>query len=121
MLFSCHPWVENQDEIPPPISDIAHVWNIHTIKPSKKINIASGQVNVMHTYCRNSIGPEASFSSVDDEHVQLCKEECVFQLTIPCDPDVYELCYTFMAESHLTLPGDPYQAVSLYMLPRGNP
>ncbi|KAK2853351.1 hypothetical protein Q5P01_006012 [Channa striata] len=54
-------------------------------------------------------------SPVEDEHVKLCKSECVFRLSVPCDPDVYELCNVIMAESHLSLPNDPYQAVNLYM------
>ncbi|KAK2821902.1 hypothetical protein Q5P01_021967 [Channa striata] len=48
-------------------------------------------------------------------HIQLCKSKCVFRLSVPCDLDVYELCNVIMAESHLSLPNDPYQAVNLYM------
>ncbi|XP_054641995.1 uncharacterized protein LOC129187166 [Dunckerocampus dactyliophorus] len=98
-----------QDEL----DDTAQVWNTHTIRPSKNINVPSGRPNVMHTLPQ-LYGTRDFLSPVDDA-VQLCKDECVFRLSIPCDPDVYKLCLIFMAESHLTPPADPYQAVSLYM------
>ncbi|XP_072223124.1 uncharacterized protein [Leuresthes tenuis] len=92
----------------------AQVWNAHTIRPSKNTNVPSGQPNVMYALPQ-LCGTRDFLSPVEDEHLQLCKDECVFRVPIPCDPDVYELCHIFMAESHLTLPTDPYQAVSLYL------
>ncbi|XP_072220165.1 uncharacterized protein [Leuresthes tenuis] len=96
-----------QDEL----DDTAQVWNAHTIRPSKN---TSGQPNVMSALPQ-LCGTRDFLSPVEDEHLQLCKDECVFRVPIPCDPDVYELCHIFMAESHLTLPTDPYQTVSLYL------
>lgn len=103
-------FIFQQDEL----DDIAQVWNAHIIRPSKNINVPSGRPNVM--YALPELYRTRDFlSSVEDEHVQLCKDECIFRLAIPCDQDVYNLCNIFMVESHLTLPNDPYQAVNLYM------
>ncbi|XP_030609254.1 uncharacterized protein LOC115796912 [Archocentrus centrarchus] len=99
-----------QDEL----DETAQVWNAHSIRPSKNINIPSGRPNVMYTL------PELYrtrdfICHVEEEHVELCKNECVFRQTKPCDQDVYELCSILMSESHRTPPTDPYQAVNLYM------
>nr|XP_033492050.1 uncharacterized protein LOC117263018 [Epinephelus lanceolatus] len=99
-----------QDEL----DDTAQVWNAHTIRPSKNINVPSGRPNVMYAL-PELYGTRDFLSPDENEHVQLCKNQCVFRQTIPCDPDLYELCNIFMAESHLTPPTDPYQAVNLYM------
>ncbi|KAJ4927905.1 hypothetical protein JOQ06_015706 [Pogonophryne albipinna] len=99
-----------QDEL----DDTAQVWNAHTIRPPRNLNVPSGRPNVMYAV-PDLYRTRDYLSPVEDEHVQLCKNECVFRLVIPCDPDVYELCHIFMGESHLTPPTDPYQAVNLYM------
>lgn len=84
----------SQDEL----DDTAQIWNAHTIKPSKNVNVPSGRPNVMYAL------PELYrttdlLAPVENENLQLCKNECIFRLTIPCDPDVYELCNMIMAES----------------------
>ncbi|XP_074525951.1 uncharacterized protein LOC141790170 [Halichoeres trimaculatus] len=99
-----------QDEL----DDTAQVWNAHIIRPSKNRNVPSGRPSVMYTLpelyrTRDFLSP------VRDQDVQLCKNECIFRLTIPRDPDVYQLCSLLMTESHLTTSTDPYQAVNLYM------
>ncbi|XP_038133904.1 uncharacterized protein LOC119778637 [Cyprinodon tularosa] len=98
-----------QDEL----EDTVQVWNAHTIRPSKNISVPSGRPNVMYALPQ-LYGTRDFLSLVEDEHIQLCKDECVFRQLIPCDPDVYGLCNILMSESHLTLPRDPYQAVNLY-------
>ncbi|XP_041834069.1 uncharacterized protein LOC121635073 [Melanotaenia boesemani] len=99
-----------QDEL----DDTAQVWNAHQIRPSKNINVPSGRPNVM--YALPELYRTRDFlSPTENEHVQLCKNECVFRLTIPCDPDVYELCNLFMSEFRRMAPTDPYQAIDLYM------
>ncbi|KAK0154136.1 hypothetical protein N1851_003760 [Merluccius polli] len=95
------------------LDDTAQVWNTHTIRPSKNISVPSGRPNVLYALPQ-LYGTRDFLSPVEDEHLQLCKDECVFRRPIPCDPDVYELCNILMVESHLTLPRDPYQAVNLY-------
>lgn len=99
----------SQDEL----DDTVQVWNTHTIRPSKNISVPSGRPNVMYALPQ-LYGTRDFFSPVEDEHLQLCKDQCVFRRPIPCDPDVYELCNILMVESHLTLPKDPHQAVNLY-------
>ncbi|KAL7376322.1 hypothetical protein ABVT39_005429 [Epinephelus coioides] len=91
-----------QDEL----DDTAQVWNAYTIRLLKNINVPSGRPNVMYVFpelyrTRDFLSP------VEGEHVQLCKNQCVFRRTIPCDPNLYELCNIFMAKSHLTPPTDP--------------
>ncbi|KAK2810384.1 hypothetical protein Q5P01_000407 [Channa striata] len=108
LQFCCLGLIQNE------LDETAQVWNAHHIRPSKNLNVPSGRPNVMYSLpelyrTRDFLSP------VEDEHVQLCKSECVFRLSVPCDPDVYELCNVIMAESHLSLPNDPYQAVNLYM------
>ena len=58
-------------------------------------------------------GTRDFLSQIEDGDFQLCKNECIFRQTKPFDPDLYELCNIFMADSNLTL--DPYQAVNLCM------
>ncbi|CAI5653177.1 unnamed protein product [Oreochromis niloticus] len=99
-----------QDEL----DDAAQVWNTHSIRPSKNINIPSGRPNLMYTL-PELYGTRDFLCPTEEEHVDLCKNECVFRLTKPCDPVVYELCNILMSESHLTPPTDPYQAVNLHM------
>ncbi|KAL3977653.1 SLAM family member 8 [Sarotherodon galilaeus] len=104
-----------QDEL----DDTAQVWNAHSIRPSTNINIPSGRPNVMYTL-PELYGTRDFLCPTEEEHVEMCKTECVFRLTKPCDPDVYELCNILMTESHLTPPTDPYQAVNLYVHLREN-
>ncbi|XP_070411871.1 uncharacterized protein [Nothobranchius furzeri] len=98
-----------QDEL----DDTVQVWNAHVIRPSRNIHVPSGRPNVMYALPQLN-GTRDFLSPVEDEPLQLCKDECVFRRPIPCDQDVYELCNIFIAESHLTLPSDPYQAMTLY-------
>ncbi|KAL4008914.1 hypothetical protein ACER0C_002766 [Sarotherodon galilaeus] len=104
-----------QDEL----DDTAQVWNAHSIRPSTNINIPGGRPNVMYTL-PELYGTRDFLCPTEEEHVEMCKTECVFRLTKPCDPDVYELCNILMTESHLTPPTDPYQAVNLYVHLREN-
>ncbi|XP_019737807.1 uncharacterized protein LOC109523234 isoform X1 [Hippocampus comes] len=99
-----------QDEL----DDMALVWNSHLIRPSKNMNVPSGRPNVMYTL-PELYGTRDFLSPVDDEQVQLCKSQCVFRLTMPCDPDVFALCAFLMSRSDLMPPKDPYQAVNLYL------
>lgn len=84
----------------------------HTIRPWRNMNVPSGRPNVMFVLPK-PYGTRDFLSPVEDEHVQLCKNECVFRLTTP--DHIYELCNIIMVKSHLTPPTDPYQAVNLYM------
>ncbi|XP_019729826.1 uncharacterized protein LOC109518449 isoform X2 [Hippocampus comes] len=99
-----------QDEL----DDMALVWNSHLIRPSKNMNVPSGRPNVMYTL-PELYGTRDFLSPVDDEQVQLCKSQCVFRLTMPCDPDVFALCAFLMSRSDLMPPKDRYQAVNLYL------
>ncbi|MEQ2315925.1 hypothetical protein AMECASPLE_027450 [Ameca splendens] len=99
-----------QDEL----DDTAIVWNTHLIRPSKNMQVPSGRPNVMYAVpelynTRDFLTPG------QNDHVQLCRNQCVFRLTIPCDPDVYDICNILMAESQLITPADPYEAVNLYL------
>lgn len=95
------------------MDDTVQVWNGHTIRPSRNISVPSGRPNVMYALPQ-LYGSRDFLTPVEDEYLQLCKDECVFRRAILCDSDVYQLCNILMAESHLTLPRDPYQAVNLY-------
>ena len=90
------------------------VWNTDTIRPSKNLNVPSGRPNVMFAL-PELYGTRDCLSPIEDGDFQLCKKECIFRQTKPCDSDLYEQCNIFMAESNLTLATDPYQAVNLYM------
>ncbi|XP_051931236.1 uncharacterized protein LOC127607148 [Hippocampus zosterae] len=79
-----------QDEL----DDTALVWNSHLIRPSKNMNVPSGRPNVMYML-PELYGTRDFLSPVDNEQVQLCKSQCVFRLTMPCDPDVFGLCAFF--------------------------
>ncbi|CAL8273826.1 unnamed protein product [Gadus morhua 'NCC'] len=96
------------------LDDTAQAWNTHTIRPSKNLNVPSGRPNVMFALPEH-YGTRDFLSPIEDYDFQLCKNECIFRQTKPCDPDLYELCNIFMAESNLTLATDSYQAVNLYM------
>ena len=100
----------NQDEL----DDTALTWNAHVIRPSRNLNVPSGRPNVMYAV------PELYQATdhlcpVEESHTEACATECTFRQPITCDPDVYQLCNILMAESQLNVPGDPYQALNLYM------
>ncbi|RVE67737.1 hypothetical protein OJAV_G00084530 [Oryzias javanicus] len=90
-----------EDELDKTIS----VWDSHIIRPSNNDRVPSGRPKVMYMFpelysTNNCISP------VDDADVQLCHANCTFRPTVPCDTDIYDLCYVLMAESDLQLPND---------------
>ena len=90
------------------------MWNTHLIRPSKNINVPSGRPSVMYTF-PELYGTRDFLKPIEDASLEICKSQCVFRRAIPCDSDLYELCCIFMAELHLTVPTDPFEAVNLYM------
>ncbi|KAM7399880.1 hypothetical protein PAMP_019118 [Pampus punctatissimus] len=72
------------------LDDTAQVWNAHTIRPLKNRNVPSGRPNVMYAL-PELYGTRDFLSPVENEGVQLCKSQCVFRQTIPCNLEVYEL------------------------------
>ncbi|KAG9267245.1 hypothetical protein AMEX_G18069, partial [Astyanax mexicanus] len=102
-----------QDEL----DDTAEVWDSHIIRPSKNDNVPSGRPNAMYALpglCRTT----DFLTPIEDDDIQTCKTECTFRQSVPCDPDVYDLCNIIMAESQLTLPRDAYKAIDLYIFLR---
>ncbi|KAK1172320.1 hypothetical protein AOXY_G4861 [Acipenser oxyrinchus oxyrinchus] len=99
-----------QDEL----DETARVWDSHVIRPSKNDKVPSGRPSVMYLL------PELYrtydyMSPIESVELQVCRSECTFRLPVPCDPDVYDMCNIVMAESHLDLPNEPYQALDLYI------
>ncbi|XP_066497496.1 uncharacterized protein [Hoplias malabaricus] len=111
LQFSCMGLI--QDEL----DDTADVWDSHTIRPSKNDSVPSGRPNTMYGL-PELYGTRDFLHSAEDEDIHTCKTECTFRQSVPCDPDVYDLCNIIMAESQLTLPRDPYQAIDLYIFLR---
>lgn len=92
----------------------ARVWDSHVIRPSKNDQVPSGRPNIMYLF-PELYTTENYMSPVDAGDLQLCKTECTFRLSIPCDRDVYDICNTVMSEANIELPKDTYQAVDLYL------
>ncbi|XP_051530514.1 uncharacterized protein LOC127427138 [Myxocyprinus asiaticus] len=99
-----------QDEL----DKTAHVWDAHVIRPSKIDRVPSGRPNIMYLF-PELYRAENYLLLVESGDLQLCKTECTFQSSIPCDSDVYDICNTVMAETHFDLPNDSYQAIDLYL------
>ncbi|XP_062865268.1 uncharacterized protein LOC134327123 [Trichomycterus rosablanca] len=99
-----------QDEL----DETMKVWNSHVIRPSKNDNVPSGRPNVMYLM-PELYSTENCLSPADEADLQLCKSACTFRSTVPCDPDVYELCNITIAESQMAFPNDSIQALDLYI------
>lgn len=56
---------------------------------------------------------ENFISPVDTCDLQLWKTECTFQLSTPCDSDVYNIYNTVMTEAHTELPKHSSQSIDI--------
>ena len=91
------------------------MWNTHRIRPSRNVRVPSGRPMLMY-YTPQIWGTEDKLcTTVDDDEMTVCNSEAEFRSTIPCDPDVYELCVDIMRRDNLTQPLDVYHAVNLYL------
>ncbi|KAF7643707.1 hypothetical protein LDENG_00234950 [Lucifuga dentata] len=84
------------------------------LKINYNLNVPSGQPNVMYSL-PELYGTRDFLAPVENDYLEQYKNECVFCQPIRCDADVYALCNVVMAECHLNLPRDPYQAIDLYL------
>lgn len=55
---------------------------------------------------------------VDEDKLQLCKNESSPKSDYPCDRDLYELCCLYIEENNWLVPTQPHAMVDLYMLLR---
>jgi hypothetical protein len=56
--------------------------------------------------------------AVPHVEIQICKSECIFRHTCPCDEDVRDLCVIFMREDNIDWPSDPYEGIHVYLFLR---
>lgn len=104
-----------QDEL----DEMTSVWDSHIIRPSKNDRVPSGRPIIMYMF-PELYSTRDHISLVNSNDAQLCITDCTFRSTTPCDPDISNLCNFLMAESHLQLPRDGYQAVDLYLYLRNS-
>lgn len=53
--------------------------------------------------------------SIDNDKLQLCRQECVTKDTIPCDETVFEQCCIIMEENGWDFPKSVVEACELYV------
>ncbi|XP_035989950.1 uncharacterized protein LOC118561813 [Fundulus heteroclitus] len=99
-----------QDEL----DEMTSVWDSHIIRPSKNYRVPSGRPKVMYMF-PDLYSTRDCISPVNSDDVQLCITNCAFRQATPCDTDINNLCNFLMAESHLQLPSDGFQAIDLYL------
>lgn len=99
-----------QDEL----DETIRVWDSHVIRLSRNDRVPSGRPRVMYMF-PELYTTEDCISQVDRADVQLCRSNCIFRPSMPCDTDIYNLCNILMVESQLHLPADAYEALDLYL------
>ncbi|KAL3887956.1 hypothetical protein ACJMK2_000341 [Sinanodonta woodiana] len=62
------------------------VWNVHHIRPTKNQNSPNGRPVVMYKLPM-IYGTRSYLQSVDEDKIEVCRDECVFRDEHPCDRD----------------------------------
>ncbi|KAL3887958.1 hypothetical protein ACJMK2_000343 [Sinanodonta woodiana] len=62
------------------------VWNVHHIRPTKNQNSPNGRPVVMYKLSM-IYGTRSYLQSVDEDKIEVCRDECVFRDEHPCDRD----------------------------------
>lgn len=89
------------------------VWNTHQIRPSKNQNCPNGRPLVMYTFPA-LYSTHSHLLPVDDNQIELCREECIFREEYPCDKDIFEMCTIYMEERGWPIPQNTNDASQLY-------
>ncbi|CAH0550629.1 unnamed protein product [Brassicogethes aeneus] len=101
------------DIIQEELNNVVLEWNMHLIRKNRHSNCPSGRPDVIFNFpqIHNS---RDHLIVVEEEHLQICEEECVF-LDCPCsNNDVHDLCKIVLDELGSDKPTDPFYALNLY-------
>lgn len=60
-------------------------------------------------------GAEDHLLPLNEDDLAVCKENCAFLNSVPCDIDVFDYCTSVMHERGLQLTSCPHQALELYI------
>jgi hypothetical protein len=96
------------------LDEIVNTWNRHLIRPSRNARIPSGRPNIMYNL-PELYGTVDYISQVSSAEINICKGICTFRQLVPCDQDVYDLCWEIIGNMGYNFPHDPYSAVDLYL------
>lgn len=107
MSYVCHIL---QDDI----DAVAEVWDGHLIMRSKQDHVTHGRPLVMFQL-PEVYGTRGYLKHVEQDRIDLCKEECQFTDEFPCDQDLFEYCCQTMITNRWEAPGNPEAALNLYM------
>ena len=102
------------------MDSVARVWNQHKIRPSRNPNVPNGQPDLLYLF-PELCGTHDMAYVVDNQDLEVCKQDCTFRKAIPCeDEDVYYLCTNIMAEFGMLAPMSVSECLVLYLDLRSN-
>ena len=98
------------------LNEVVQTWNSHRIRPAPSRSDSGGRPVLLYT-APQIFGGEDRLKLVDQEEVDLYKEECRFKGQLLCDETVFDLSVLLMQENGWT-PKDAFDAAELYKLLR---
>ena len=99
------------------LDEVVQTWNAHRIRPAPSRGESGGRPVLLYTAPQIS-GREDRLKLLDQEEVDLCKEECTPKGQLPCNETVYDLSVLLMQENGWNTPKDAFEAAELYTLLR---
>ena len=92
---------------------MVRIWNSHRIRPSKNQNCPSGRPFLLYTL-PSIHNTHTYIQPVEEDYINVCREECTFRSKFPCDKDIFNLCLIYMEENDWLPPSDIDEAAVLY-------
>ena len=91
------------------------LWNNHRIRPTRNDTLVCGKPSFMYE-CPEAYATNNKKHSVDQAHIDACKDEeiCRLETECPCDEDMFEVCVSTMETMGANPPDNPREALLLY-------
>ncbi|KAL5007351.1 hypothetical protein ScPMuIL_016157 [Solemya velum] len=98
---------------------LAATWNTHGI--ASKTNLTRGGNRPLMMYTLPELyNVDDRLCPVDKDEIEVCSEETLPKVGLPCDETVKSLCKIIMEESRLQTPDTIQEEIQLYLHLRGN-
>ncbi|KAL5016204.1 hypothetical protein ScPMuIL_005793 [Solemya velum] len=98
---------------------LAATWNTHVI--ASKTNFTRGGNHPLMMYTLPELyNVDDRLCPVDKDEIEVCSEETLPKVGLPCDETVKSLCKIIMEESRLQTPDTIQEGRQLYLRLRGN-
>ncbi|XP_038045246.1 uncharacterized protein LOC119719823 [Patiria miniata] len=93
---------------------VAEVWDGHLIRKSKQEHVTHGRPLLMFQL-PEVYGTRDHLKPVEQERIDLCREECNFKDRFPCDRELFEYCCQSLITNGWEDPRNPEAAMNLYI------